>query len=150
VLWACPASYVREAIVPTLTAARVRAGKSMDDFAIIASMPTAYRGDRDAVVDGVRTELHRYFSLPFYRRMFAAAGYAPDLAAYDAAAGFDAQKAAIGAGLLADLCGLGDEEAIGSALQRYRDAGATEVLLSPVLGTTFEPALRAAAAWVAA
>jgi hypothetical protein len=32
----------------------------------------------------------RYFGLPFYRRTFIAAGSGSDLAAYDAAAGFDA------------------------------------------------------------
>jgi hypothetical protein len=35
---------------------------------------------------------------------------------------------------------------VGAAIAGYADAGATEVLLSPVLGTTFEDALRAAAA----
>jgi hypothetical protein len=35
------------------------------------------------------------FGLPFYRRSFIAAGSSSDLAAYDAAAGFDAEKAAI-------------------------------------------------------
>ena len=148
VLWACPATYVRDTIVPTLTATRARAGKSMDNFAIIACVPTAYRGDRDAVLDGVRTELHRYFGLPFYRRMFAAAGYAADLATYDAAPGLEGQKTAISTKLLNDLCALGNDEAIGAALTRYQDAGATEVLLSPVPGTTFDDALRAASVLV--
>jgi hypothetical protein len=35
---------------------------------------------------------------------------------------------------------------VGAAIAGYADAGATEVLLSSVLGTTFEDALRAAAA----
>jgi alkanesulfonate monooxygenase SsuD/methylene tetrahydromethanopterin reductase-like flavin-dependent oxidoreductase (luciferase family) len=145
VLWACPASYVRETIVPTLAAARDRAGKSMDGFQIIASMPTAYRGEASAVLDGIRAELHRYFGLPFYRRMFRAAGYGHALDAYDDAAGFDAQKAAIGQDLLSDLCALGEESAIAAGIARYRDAGATEVLLSPVLGTEFSAVLRVAA-----
>jgi hypothetical protein len=44
------------------------------------------------------------------------AGYGSDLAAYDAAAGFDAEKAAIGMELLSDLCCIGDEDAIGAAI----------------------------------
>jgi alkanesulfonate monooxygenase SsuD/methylene tetrahydromethanopterin reductase-like flavin-dependent oxidoreductase (luciferase family) len=149
VLWACPAQYVHDAIVPTLTEARRRAGKSIDGFEIIASMPTAYRGDRDAVLDGVRTELHRYFGLPFYRKMFRAAGYGDQLDAYDAATGVEAQKAAIGTHLLDDLCAIGDDAAIAAGIARYRDAGATEVLLSPVPGTQFDAALRVAAEVVA-
>jgi hypothetical protein len=39
-----------------------------------------------------------------------------------------------------------DEAAIGAAITRYPDAGASEVLLSPLLGTTFDEALRAAEA----
>jgi hypothetical protein len=39
-----------------------------------------------------------------------------------------------------------DEAAIGAAITRYPDAGATEVLLSVLLGTTFDEALRAAGA----
>jgi alkanesulfonate monooxygenase SsuD/methylene tetrahydromethanopterin reductase-like flavin-dependent oxidoreductase (luciferase family) len=145
VLWACPAQYVHDAIVPAVTEARRRAGKPIDGFEIIASMPTAYRGDRGAVLDGVRTELHRYFGLPFYRKMFRAAGYGDQLDAYDAATGFEAQKAAIGQHLLDDLCALGDESEIEAGIARYRDAGETEVLLSPVPGTQIDATLQAAA-----
>jgi hypothetical protein len=38
------------------------------------------------------------------------------------------------------------QAAIGAPITRYPDAGATEVLLSPLLGTTFDDASRAAGA----
>src|SRR2546422_9328277 len=95
-LWACPADYMRDVVVPEVTAGRERASKPLDGFEILAAIPSAVSDDRAAVLDGVRTELHRYFGLPFYRSMFEAAGFATDLAAYDAAApDTEAQKLAI-------------------------------------------------------
>ena len=144
VLWACPSDYVRDVVVPEITVGRERAGKPLDGFAILPAIPSAVGGDRAVALDGIRTELHRYFGLPFYRAMFEAAGFAADLAAYDAAAGDrEAQKLAIGEDFIDQLCAIGDEDALRGTVQRYREAGATNPILTAIWGTDFESTLRA-------
>jgi len=145
VLWACPASYVREVVVPTVPAARIAAGKDMDGFAILAAVPCAATDDPERAMDGMRGELVRYFGLPFYRRMFAAAGYAGDIAAYDAADSDAARRQAIGTDFIADLCAIGDARAVADGVARYRAAGPVTPMISNVAGTDFGPTLHAAA-----
>lgn len=145
-LWACPAHYVRDVVIPEVTAGRERAGKPLDGFEIIPAVPSAVGGDRERVMDGVRNELHRYFGLPFYRSMFEAAGFAGDLAAYDAAApDREAQKLAISEAFIEQLCAIGDEDAVRRGVERYRAAGATNPIITGVLGSDYEATLRAAA-----
>jgi alkanesulfonate monooxygenase SsuD/methylene tetrahydromethanopterin reductase-like flavin-dependent oxidoreductase (luciferase family) len=146
VLWATPSDYVRDVVVPEVTAGRERVSRPLDGFEILAGIPSAVVGDRGAALDGIRTELHRYFGLPFYRSMFEAAGFAPDLAAYDAAApDREAQKLAISEHFIEQLCAIGDEAAIRRGVERYREAGATHPVLTPILGTDYASTLRAAA-----
>jgi hypothetical protein len=150
VLWACPSQYVRDVVVPEVTTGRNRAGKSIAGFHILAAVPSAMTHDRATALAGVRNELHRYFGLPFYRAMFQAAGFAGDVAAFDAASpDVDAQKLAISERFIDDLCAIGDEAAVRDGVQRYRDAGVTNPVLTAILGTDFEPTLRAAASAIA-
>ena len=145
-LWACPSQYVRDVVVPEVTAGRRRAGKPLDGFAIASAIPSAVSDDRTTALRGVRSELHRYFGLPFYRAMFAAAGFAADVAAYDdAAPDVEAQRLAISEQFIEDLCAIGDQDAVRSGVQRYRAAGVTNPVLTAIAGTDFEPTLRAAA-----
>src|SRR5260221_12783538 len=67
VLWACPSQYVRDVVVPEVTAGRHRAGKPLDGFHILAAVPSAMSHDRAAVLAGGRSELLRHFRLPAYR-----------------------------------------------------------------------------------
>jgi alkanesulfonate monooxygenase SsuD/methylene tetrahydromethanopterin reductase-like flavin-dependent oxidoreductase (luciferase family) len=146
VLWACPSQYVRDVVVPEVAAGRDRAGKSLEGFHILAAVPSASCHDRQAAVAGVRSELHRYFGLPFYRAMFLAAGFADDVAAFDdASPDAEAQKLAISERFIDDLCAIGDDGAVRDGIQRYRDAGVTNPVVTAILGTDFEPTLRAAA-----
>jgi alkanesulfonate monooxygenase SsuD/methylene tetrahydromethanopterin reductase-like flavin-dependent oxidoreductase (luciferase family) len=150
VLWACPSQYVRDVVVPEVTAGRHRADKPLEGFHILAAVPSAMSHDRAAAFAGVRTELHRYFGLPFYRAMFQSAGFADDVAAYDAASpDVEAQKLAISERFIDHLCAIGDDAAVRDGVQRYRDAGVTNPVLTAILGTDFEPTLRAAVAAVA-
>jgi alkanesulfonate monooxygenase SsuD/methylene tetrahydromethanopterin reductase-like flavin-dependent oxidoreductase (luciferase family) len=144
-LWATPSDYVRDVVVPEVTAGRARIGKPLDGFEVLAAVPSAV-DDRAMALDGIRTELHRYFGLPFYRAMFEAAGFAADVAAYDAAApDAAAQKLAIGEGFIDHLCAIGDEAAVRRGVERYREAGATNPIVTPIFGTDYEATLRAAA-----
>jgi alkanesulfonate monooxygenase SsuD/methylene tetrahydromethanopterin reductase-like flavin-dependent oxidoreductase (luciferase family) len=146
VLWACPSQYVRDVVVPEVSAGRHRAGKSTEGFHILAAVPSAMSHDRATALAGVRNELHRYFGLPFYRAMFQAAGFADDVAAFDAAApDAEAQKLAISERFIDDLCAIGDDATVRDGVQRYRDAGVTNPVVTAILGTDFEPTLRAAA-----
>jgi alkanesulfonate monooxygenase SsuD/methylene tetrahydromethanopterin reductase-like flavin-dependent oxidoreductase (luciferase family) len=144
-LWACPSQYVRDVVVPEVTAGRARVGKSLEGFEILAAVPASAAADREAALAGIRLELHRYFGLPFYRAMFEAAGFAADLAAYDAAASdVDAQRRAISEEFIDNLCAIGDAVDVRSGVQRYRDAGVTNPVLTPILGTDYSATLRAA------
>jgi hypothetical protein len=146
VLWACPASYVEDVVTREVAAGRARAGRGLDGFDICAAVPSAVVADAAAARQGIRAELHRYFGLPFYRAMFAHAGYEADLAAYDAAAGVTAQHAAISDAFIDDLCAIGTPEDVAAGVARYRAAGATNPMITNISGTDLRPALRAAAA----
>jgi alkanesulfonate monooxygenase SsuD/methylene tetrahydromethanopterin reductase-like flavin-dependent oxidoreductase (luciferase family) len=151
ILWATPPQYVRDVVIPQVTAGRARVGKSLDDFEILSAVPSSVTQDRDGALAGIRTELHRYFGLPFYRAMFEAAGFAADLAAYDAAApDVDAQKRAISEDFIDHLCGIGDGDAVRRGVQRYIEAGVTNPVLTGILGTDYDATLRAVAADIAA
>ena len=77
--------------------------------------------------------------------MFAAAGYQDDLNAFDAADG-DRPAAAIGEEFIAALCAIGDDADVRSTIDRYRQAGATNPILTGIRGTDFAASLRAAVA----
>jgi alkanesulfonate monooxygenase SsuD/methylene tetrahydromethanopterin reductase-like flavin-dependent oxidoreductase (luciferase family) len=143
-LWACPSSYVRDVVVAEVAKGRALAGKELAGFDICAAVPSAAAGNLDQALDGIRNELHRYFSLPFYRAMFQHAGYDADLAAYDAAPDRESQKAAIGSAFIEDLCAIGDATDVAAGVARYRAAGATNPLITHVMGTDFASTLRAA------
>jgi len=145
VLWACPADYVRDVVVPEVAKGLAAAGKPLDGFAVMPAIPVAV-GDRVAALAGIRAELHRYFGLPFYRTMFAAAGFADDLRAYDEAGDPERQQQAIGEGLVDALCAIGEAADVRAGIDRYRAAGATNPILTGIRGTDFSTALRAAAA----
>jgi len=145
VLWACPADYVRDVVVPEVAKGRAAAGKTLDGFAVMPAIPVAAGPDRAAALAGIRSELHRYFGLPFYRTMFAAAGYADDLRAYDEAVGDQSrQERTISEGLIDALCAIGDASQVRDGIARYRAAGATNPILTGIRGTDFAASLRAA------
>jgi alkanesulfonate monooxygenase SsuD/methylene tetrahydromethanopterin reductase-like flavin-dependent oxidoreductase (luciferase family) len=145
-LWACPASYVSDVVIPEITRGRQRVGKDLTGFAVMPAVPSAAGGDPGVVLDGVRRELHRYFGLPFYRAMFTAAGYGSDVAAYDAAAPDpEAQRRAITEDFIENLCAIGADDGVRAGIQRFRDAGATNPIITAVWGTDFTATMHAAA-----
>ena len=151
ILWATPPRYVRDVVIPQIAAGRARAGKSLDGFEILAAVPSSVTQNHDAALAGIRSELHRYFGLPFYRTMFEAAGFAADLASYDAAApDVEAQKRAISEEFIDQLCAIGDGDAVRRGVRRYVDAGVTNPVLTGILGTDYDATLRAVAVDIAA
>ena len=139
VLWMCTPSYIREHVVPIVKAARERVGKSLDGFEIVAHVPVCLTSDRAAGQDAFRPTVLRYASLPYYRKVLDAAGYKEQLDAGNTTEG-----------LLDDLAGIGDEQHVRDAIQRYREAGLTLPAAGPFSGhkgaAGFEATLEAAAA----
>src|ERR1700716_3593196 len=69
VLWMCSPAYVRDHVIPTLTAGRQKAGKELDGFEIVAAVPVCLTSDRPAALAVFRQTVERYASLPYYRKM---------------------------------------------------------------------------------
>ena len=138
VLYMCTPAYVRDHVVPAVRAARVRAGKSLDGFEIVAAIPVCLTSDRASGQDVFRKTVARYAALPFYRRMMDASGLGPDLV-----------KDPIGEAALDELAGIGDESRVRDVIERYRDAGVTLPGAGPFGGHDgakgFESTLEAAA-----
>jgi alkanesulfonate monooxygenase SsuD/methylene tetrahydromethanopterin reductase-like flavin-dependent oxidoreductase (luciferase family) len=147
ILWLCNPDYIRDVVVPEVSAGRERAGKRSEGFTIVAAIPGAVTEDVSAAYDAMRAELVTYFGLPFYRAMLERSGFGRDIAAYDEASGdFERMRAAISDEFLAVLMAVGDERTVRAGIERYAAAGTTLPCIGPVAKTDFEATLRAAAA----
>lgn len=144
-LWLCNPSYIREVVIPEVSAGRERAGKSLDGFDIVAAVPAALTEDVEQARSSLRRDLLPYFGLPFYRAMIERSGFGEEIAAYDAAGGdLEAMQAAISDAFLADLAAIGAQPDVQAGVERYRQAGASSPCVGPVAKTDFEATLRAA------
>ena len=147
ILWLCNPNYVRDVVVPEVTAGREKAGKTLDGFDIVAAVPSAVVDDPGTAYASMRRDLIPYFSLPFYRTMLERSGFGEDIAAFDEAAGRgdgDGMQAAISDGFLGVLTAVGDPDGVRAGVGRYREAGATSPCVGPIARTDFEDTLRAA------
>ncbi len=143
-LWLCSPRYIRDVVVPEVTAGRERAGKSMEGFDIVPAVPAALTEDPAGAWAAMRRDLLPYFGLPFYRAMIERSGFGADIAAYDGVGGdVDAMQAAISDDFLEQLTAVGDEAGVRAGIQRYRDAGSTSPCIGPIPKTDFEATLRA-------
>lgn len=138
VLWMCAPNYIREHVVPIVKAARERVGKSLDGFEIVAHVPVCLTSDRAAALDAFRPTVQRYSNLPYYRKVLDVAGYKEQLDAGN-----------LTEGMLDDFAGIGDEQQVRAAIQRYREAGLTLPAAGPFSGhkaaAGYEATLEAAA-----
>jgi len=143
-VWLCNPSHIRDVVVPAVRARREHAGHTMEVFEIVAAVPGALTDDLAGAYEAIRGELPTYFSLPFYRTMLENSGYGADIAAFDAAQGdAAAMRQAISDDFLDALTAVGDEPAVRSGVERYRDAGATVPCVGPISRTDFDATLRA-------
>jgi F420-dependent oxidoreductase-like protein len=139
ILWMCSPAYVRDHVVPAITAGRQKAGKSMDGFEIVAAIPVCLTTDRAAARAVFRQTVERYANPGlFYRKMMDASGFASDLAAGE-----------VSEAMLDELSGIGDAEQVREVIGRYREAGVTLPCAGPFGGhqgaAGFEATLEAAA-----
>lgn len=114
VLYMCSPSYIRERIVPTIKAARERAGKSMEGFEIVAGIDTCLTSDRAEALEVYRGTVERYASLPYYRKVMDVSGYKDQLEAGE-----------ISEAMIDELAAIGDEKQVQGSIRRYREAGVT-------------------------
>jgi alkanesulfonate monooxygenase SsuD/methylene tetrahydromethanopterin reductase-like flavin-dependent oxidoreductase (luciferase family) len=150
-LWLCVPEYISSVVLPEVRAGRERAGQGLEGFDVVPAVPSGVVPDRAKAYAGLRRELVTYFGLPFYRAMIERAGFGEEIAAFDAAGGdFEQMQGAISERFLADLAGVGDEDAVRAGIERYRQAGASSPCVGPVPTSDFDATLRAAAPQAAA
>lgn len=128
VLWLCAPAYVREHAVPAIRRGRERAGKALDGFEIVVSVPAAVTADRLAGGEVFKAELVRYLALPFYRAMLEKSGFGSEISAWERAPG----PATVGDRLAQALGAIGDAAAVASLVAAYREAGVTLPAIRPI------------------
>ncbi|OKH76827.1 F420-dependent oxidoreductase [Mycobacterium sp. SWH-M1] len=99
---------IAEFIEPTIGRAAAEAGRARPR--IIAFVPAQVTSDVDAATDAADEQLAFYAAIPSYQKVIAREGIAN----------------------LSELTAIGDEETVLRSLRRYLDAGATDVVLSPL------------------
>lgn len=147
-LWLCNPDYIRETVVPEVTAGRERAGKPPACFDVVAAVPVAVTDDPASARDAFRRDLVPYASLPFYRAMLERSGFGADLAAFDegmAAGDPGRAMAGLGDDLLGSLAGIGSADEVRAKVAEYRQAGATSPCVGGIPGQGFDEALEAVA-----
>jgi len=128
VLWLCAPAYIRDHALPAIRRGRERAGKRLEGFEIVVSVPAAVTTDRAAGREAFKVELTRYLALPFYRAMFEKSGFGPEIAAWDRAS----TPAAVPDRLADALGAVGDASALGRLVAAYREAGVTLPAIRPI------------------
>jgi F420-dependent oxidoreductase-like protein len=116
--WVCPVPYLIDTALPAMRAAAEAAGRPTPP--LIGHVPVAVSTDRTAVREIARQQLGTYGRLPFYRGMFADAGFpiGGDSILPDA--------------LLDELVVSGDADSVAARLAAIQAAGVDELLVLQV------------------
>ncbi|HEY6576696.1 MAG TPA: LLM class flavin-dependent oxidoreductase [Mycobacterium sp.] len=109
---------IEDFIVPTISEAAAAAGRPAPQ--IIAAVPVVVADDADAARALAGEELKFYETIPSYAKVIAREG---------------AESAA-------DIAAVGPADAVRTQLQRYVDAGATDLVLSALRGDSTDPERR--------
>jgi F420-dependent oxidoreductase-like protein len=147
-LWLCSPAYIRDAVIPGVRQGLERAGRSPDDFDVVAAVPIALTDDVEAARATLRQDLVPYASLPFYRAMLESSGFGGELAAFDAGMAdgdIERAKAGLSDRMLDELAGVGSADDVRAAVERYREAGAVSPCVGGLPGTDFDAGLRTVA-----
>jgi alkanesulfonate monooxygenase SsuD/methylene tetrahydromethanopterin reductase-like flavin-dependent oxidoreductase (luciferase family) len=142
--WLCCPSYIRDIAIPALREGVEAAGRSFDDFDVVAAVPVALTDDVQAARAALRQDLIPYASLPFYRAMLEGSGFGDELAAFDAGMAegdIERAKAGLSDRMLDELAGIGSAEEVTRAVRSYQEAGATSPGIGGLPGTDFDAAL---------
>lgn len=130
VLWMCTPEYLRDVAVPAVRAGLLRSGRDPEGFPITVMVPGMVSGDLQNDREVLRTYLSTYARVPNYRRMYEASGFAEEVGSRH-----------IGDRLLDNVGVVGDEEQVRAGIARYFEAGATQVVLTPMASAHFDPEL---------
>ena len=147
-LWLCCPSYIESTVIPALREGVERSGRSLDDFDVVAAVPVALTDDPEAARAALRQDLIPYASLPFYRAMLEASGFADELAAFDegmAAGDLERAKSGLSDRMLDELAGIGSAQEVHGAVRRYQAAGAVSPGIGGLPGTDFDAAIESVA-----
>ena len=112
--WVCPRQYLANVALPSIRAGAQAAHREPPP--LIAHVPVAYTDDSALAQDTAHSFLARYARLPFYARMFEAAGHNVSNGVSDT--------------LMADLVVSGTGPAVVNRLRDVLSLGAAEVLVS--------------------
>jgi len=140
-VWLGTPRYIAEVVMPAVREGRERAGKSMDDFDVVASIPCSVTDDEDVLKQTYLKQIAHNLRLPFYRNILERGGYHSEL-------GFLAEvdryedlerpmpgEVLVGLGssaLVADIAAIGDARSVASKLEEYRSCGVTTLGVNPV------------------
>src|SRR5256886_5238629 len=138
VLWMCGPAYIRDVVIPHVTAGRQKAGKSIEGFEVGGPLQLCLNVRPGGAGAGVRDGLRRHQKLPLYRRVMDASGFADELAA-----------GTVSDRMIDELSALGDASRLKESLRRFREAGVTLPCVFPIGGhdgaAGYVPTLEAAA-----
>lgn len=121
VLWMCTPSFIRDRVVPAVTAGKARRRDGGNHRFAIAVMLSVALTDKPA--DGrerARDLFSGYARMENYQRLMAANGFTGGIPALTEDSVID------------QLAAIGDESDIAARIADYRAAGATEVIVSPI------------------
>jgi len=116
--WNCPVPYLLNSALPALEEGAREAGRSAPP--LVAHVPVAYHTDRQAVLDAARKRFGSYGQLPFYRNMFAEAGYPVP------------EDGELPDALIDNLVVSGDEQIIAARLNELLSGDLDELLLQSI------------------
>ena len=116
--WVCPAPYLIEKALPALRGGAASRNRATPP--LIAHVPVALSQDHQAVLDAARKQLGRYGRLPFYRGMFADAGFPVS------------SDGILSDALLDNLVVSGDEATVAARLTNLLAQGLDELLVMPI------------------
>ena len=116
--WVSPAAYLRDKALPAMRRGSDRAGRETPP--LIAHAPVCISGNPDATRLAVQQQLSNYPRLPFYRQMWAAAGYP------------EAAEETWSDGMIAATVLAGDADTVGERMAAMLNMGIAELLVTPV------------------
>ena len=116
--WVSPAVYLRDQALPALRRGADDAGR--DAPPLIAHAPVCIHDNPDAIRAAVQQQLANYPRLPYYQRMWAAAGYP------------EAAEETWSDGMIAATVLSGDADTVGAKMTAMLDMGISELLVTPV------------------
>ncbi|WP_066951391.1 LLM class flavin-dependent oxidoreductase [Microtetraspora fusca] len=130
VLWMCTADYVRDVVMPALLRGLRKSGRSLDGFPVLAMVPGAVADDLAGDREHLRRYLAAYARVPTYRRMYELSGFGEELT-----------RGVVSDAMLDGIAVIGGEEDIAAMADRYRAAGVTQVVVTPMVSAHSERAL---------